>query len=107
MAEVMTESGDFDEDGAYAGLTVATIPDEEMFICPTYDDVQFPDWPDRVMLDWLPSSIFFGYGDEESGTPASTVYRIHDIEGLVDGLRSVGATCERDDSLIAAASLGR
>jgi hypothetical protein len=106
MTEMLAARGEFDEHGTYAGLTIATIPDEMEFLYPTYDEDQFPEWSDRAMIRWLPEAIRSGYGEEESNR-GSHGYRIADIRGLLTGLRSVGARCRRDDELISDAYEGR
>lgn len=73
-----------------------------------YDEDGIPDWqPDSAMAGWLPSEVMDEYGLRRFDLGGSEFQAIVDIEGLLDGLRSVGAKCERDDVLVDAAFNGR
>lgn len=107
----MADASDFEEDGAYEGLSFKTIPDDEAldaYSCRACDPDGIPHWrPDSSMAGWLPSESLDAYGSTEFDLGGSTFYRIMDIDDLLDGLRSVGAVCERDDRLVDAAFNGR
>lgn len=105
LAEVV-EASYVLEDEPYEGKTLEDIPDDAEFTGAGYDYDQFPDYPDKAMLDWLPWEILSEFGSEES-TMVSHWYVIYEIDALLEGLRSVGATCEMDEGLFSDAFNGR
>jgi hypothetical protein len=107
--ELAVEVSKILEDGEYEGKTWADIPDHAAFDVETVDQ-EFPASPFRPewnMEEWLPKDVAEAFGTRVLATFGDEWLMIVDIESVVAGLRSGGASCVEDDELVMAAYNGR
>ncbi|SRR5579875_65316 len=78
----------------------------EMYSIDGVADGDWPDWPEQLMLSWMPGEILDQYGKQESSVlngPFAVLDEDHEDE-IVAALRRRGYRCVRDDELIARCS---
>lgn len=73
---------------------------------PGYQDGDWPEWPDQLMLSWLPKQVISDFGTVEDSTLNGEYLRLDPSnEGaIVAALSAGGWTCVRDDKLVPDAS---
>jgi hypothetical protein len=67
------------------------------------DEFEWPELPDGMMISWIPAEIAHRYAERQTGMIMADQLQVVDEDGFIQGLESVGASCERNDDLIARA----
>lgn len=90
-----------------AEITRPSDPDRcELDVVPGFADGDWPEWPAKLMLDWMPSDIAERYGHREDTTISGQYLAIDPKfeQEVVAAVEKNGWVCTKDEALVCQAS---